>query len=286
MITRLAKRGMAVAAYAGHRAAGSAQLRQILFNAIRLNRIEIERLRQREEFRFLAYVFANRDKSRSQILQDLWVCYELGERRDGFFVEFGATNGVVNSNTWLLERKYGWTGVLAEPNPIWRPKLVISRNAAIDYRCVHADTGRRVGFVVTDSSDPELSCIAEFAGDDHSAHLRAKGTEIEVETVSLDDLLDQHHAPAEISYLSIDTEGSELAILSSFDFSRRVVDLISVEQNPTTEPQIEALLAGHGYLRVFPEFSQWDGWYVRADRRDARARLGSEVAAPLAAVLP
>jgi hypothetical protein len=39
-----------------------------------------------------------------------------------------------------------------------------------------------------------------------------------------------------------------------------------VEQNKKTEPQIEELLIGRGYKRVFKEFSQWDGWYVCSDR--------------------
>jgi hypothetical protein len=89
--------------------------KRMLFNSIRLNRIETERFRSIEECRFLAYVFLNRHESRSQILQDLWVSYELGEKREGFFVEFGASNGVVNSNTWLLEKKYGWKAFWLSP---------------------------------------------------------------------------------------------------------------------------------------------------------------------------
>jgi hypothetical protein len=102
---RLAKHGISALAYAAHMAAKSASLRTMLFNSIRLNRIETERFRSMEECGFLAYAFLNRHESKSQILQDLWVRYELSERREGFFVEFGATNGLVNSNTWLLEKK-------------------------------------------------------------------------------------------------------------------------------------------------------------------------------------
>jgi Methyltransferase FkbM domain len=61
--------------------------------------------------------------------------------------------------------------------------------------------------------------------------VRARGTAIQGETVSLSDLLIEHKAPVEIDHLSIDIEGSDYAILSQFDFSRHVVNLISVEQN-------------------------------------------------------
>ena len=270
---RLAKHGISALAYAAHMAAKSASLRTMLFNSIRLNRIETERFRSMEECGFLAYAFLNRHESKSQILQDLWVRYELSERRGGFFVEFGATNGLVNSNTWLLEKKYGWKGILAEPNPMWHSMLASNRDSAIDHRCVGSSTGKMVAFLTTDASDPELSSIAEFADGDHFAEVRAKGNAIEVETVSLGDLLSQHNAPAEIDYLSIDTEGSELAILSQLDFSRHVINLISVEQNRQTEAKIEGLLKKKGFNRVFKEFSQWDGWYVRADRQREVSRF-------------
>ena len=139
---RLAKQGISAAAHAAHKAAERAAFRGMIFNSIRLKRIETERFRGMEEFRFLAYCFLNRDASRSQILQDLWVGYELDERREGFFVEFGATNGLVNSNTWLLEKKYSWRGILAEPNPIWHSALRQNRNSAVDFRCVSSTSGR------------------------------------------------------------------------------------------------------------------------------------------------
>ena len=263
----LTKKGISAAAYLGHMAAKNPTLLTMAFNSIRLNRVETERFRQSDELRFLAYAFAKRHTSQSQILQDLWVCYELNEKRGGFFVEFGATNGLTNSNSWLLEKSYGWSGVLAEPNPIWRADLLRNRKARIDLRCVHAHSGRTVSFVATDNSDPELSCIAEFSRMDHFAPVRAKGAELLVETVSLNDLLAEHHAPAEIDYMSVDTEGSEYVILSEFDFKRYRPQLLSVEQNPTTEPLIQQLLERHGYTRVFNDFSQWDGWYVLGERR-------------------
>ncbi len=264
---RAAKHGISALSHAAYKFAEKESARKMAFNAIRLKRVEAERFMAMDEFRFLAYCFLNRHESRSQILQDLWVSYELNERRDGFFVEFGATNGVTNSNSWLLENKYNWKGILAEPNPVWHPELARNRSVSIDHRCVSSSSGNVVSFLTTDGSDPELSSIAAFSDGDHFANVRADGVEIKVETVSLDQLLAEHRAPERIDYLSVDTEGNEYDILSHFDFSRHAIDLISVEQNRKTEPRIEALLTGRGYNRVFKEFSQWDGWYVRADRR-------------------
>jgi len=56
---------------------------------------------------------------------------------------------------------------------------------------------------------------------------------LQVETVSLNDLLLSQAAPPRIDYISIDTEGSELAILEAFDFARWDVRLFTIEHNLT-----------------------------------------------------
>ena len=251
-------------------------LQRIIFNAIRLNRAEISDIILDENARFIGYCLARRSWSHAQIMQDLWVCFELAEKRDGFFVEFGSTNGLKNSNSWLLETKFGWHGILAEPNPIWHSDLAANRSASIEHRCVSSSSGATVNFIATDETDPELSSIADFSQGDHFSGLRSQGRQIRVETISLDDLLDTYDAPAVIDYLSIDTEGSELDILSAYSFSREF-QLISVENNPKTEAAIQTLLENKGYKRVFPQFSQWDGWYVS---RKLRSEEQDKIIAP------
>lgn len=210
---------------------------------------------------FIAYCLSRRHWSKAQILQDLWVCFELDESKAGFFVEFGALDGKKNSNTWLLENRFGWSGILAEPNPIWHSALASGRNAHIEHKCVSSRSGEKVIFLTTNDTDPELSGIAEFCDGDHFGDTRRAGAKLEIETISLDDLLEKFQAPSLIDYISIDTEGSELDILSSFSFNRRF-RLMSVEANRENEAAIEELLTSKGYKRVFKAFSQWDSWYV------------------------
>lgn len=214
--------------------------------------------------RFLEYCVAHLCASHAQICQDLFVAWVLGERRDGFFCEFGATDGVALSNTLYLERALGWRGVLAEPARGWHDALRRNRpGARIDARCVWARSGETLAF--QESTTRELSSIGRFTDADGHARKRSRGTGYSVTTVSLNDLLAEHGAPAELDYLSLDTEGSELQILQALDFARWRPRVITVEHNfMPVRSGLHALLQAHGYRRVLPECSQFDDWYVAA----------------------
>ncbi|MDE2578496.1 MAG: FkbM family methyltransferase [Hyphomicrobiales bacterium] len=199
--------------------------------------------------------------SRAQLAQDVFALSETGFKRGGFFVEFGAADGVYLSNTHLLEKHYGWTGVLAEPARVWRNALLANRACAIEQRCVWTTTGEMLAFNEAPAS--ELSTIDSFSGADWAHAERAGGERYTVATVSLDDLLEDHRAPEIVDYLSIDTEGSEYDILAAFDFSRRRFRVITCEHNFTpAREKIHALLTAQGYERKFEALSQWDDWYV------------------------
>lgn len=217
-----------------------------------------------DEHRFIGRILYDGNRSKSQIFQDLWVLHETNGKRGGFFVEFGATDGVSLSNTCLLEQEYGWTGILAEPNPVWHARLAANRRAIVSHECVAARDGETVTFLATDQ--PELGTMAAFAPDDTHAGARRKATSIDVKTISLNTLLARHGAPREIDFMSIDTEGSELDILEAFDFSAYDVRLFAIEHNSTAaEGKLDALMAKHGYVRRLPALSWFDGWYARRD---------------------
>ncbi len=198
----------------------------------------------------------------AQLRQDLWVLHETRRKRNGYFVEFGATDGARLSNTYLLEREFGWRGILAEPNPAWHADLARNRRADIDFRCVFHATGERIKFAATRYR--ELGTILGFESSDGHREARREHSIIEVETVSLDDLLGQHGAPRDIDYISVDTEGSELEILEHFDFTRWNVTLFSVEHNSTEQEQgLDRLMQRHGYERRYPSYSWFDAWYKK-----------------------
>lgn len=199
--------------------------------------------------------------SKSQLSQDLFVLSELGFKENGYFVEFGATNGIHLSNSYLLEKEFLWNGILAEPARMWHSALKENRSAAIETKCVWKKSGETLVFNETEIG--ELSTIDDFSDSDNHFARREYGKKYNVETISLMDLLEYFDAPQSIDYLSIDTEGSEYEILQDFDFERYQFSVITCEHNYTPmREKIYNLLTCNGYERKFEHLSKWDDWYV------------------------
>jgi FkbM family methyltransferase len=221
-------------------------------------------VRDEEERSFLLNCAKHIGDSKSQILQDVFALHILDFKPSGFFVEFGATNGITLSNTHILEVKFGWKGILAEPARCWTAALRANRNCALETRCVWTVTGEKLQF--SETTDAELSTVGALdARVDSHAATRTTSERYEVETISLTDLLHAHNAPRQIDYLSVDTEGSEYAILSHFDFHAFDIKVITVEHSYVQKDrdQLHQLLTSKGYVRTFEKFSRWDDWYVK-----------------------
>lgn len=224
-------------------------------------------LKKSEELEFVGHCLANANDTKSQNYQDIFALYESKFKKNGFFVEFGATDGDAISNTNLLEKKYGWKGILAEPNPVYHEALYKNRNCNISRNCVYSVTGEPIEFIAAETSD--ISGIKEFANKDEHAENRKNGKTISVMTISLLHLLTEYDAPKEIDYLSIDTEGSEYHILEAFFKDTRGYNIrtMTVEHNYVLEERekIFDLLTKNGYKRKFAMFSRWDDFYVKVN---------------------
>lgn len=207
-----------------------------------------------------SYFAKNLEFSNSQFYQDLFIASELEGKRGGYFVEIGACDGVRLSNSLFFERHLGWNGILAEPAKVWHPSLQQNRLAKIETRAVWHTTGLKLLFNETVSK--EVSTLDQFSFSDLHGDIRKNGQKYEVETISLNDMLDFYKAPLLVDYLSIDTEGSEFEILSNFDFKRRNFRCITCEHNFTkNRSKIKDLLEKNGYQQKYADFSELDDWY-------------------------
>lgn len=213
------------------------------------------------------FVLTNLENSHSQLQQDLVAQYIFSHNSksgQGFFVEFGATDGIELSNTFTLEKRYGWRGILAEPSRSYRDSLKANRNCAIDFNCVYSQGGQEIEF--TEMEIGEHSSIEGFSRTTALESGDVIKDSYLVETVTLEQLLVRHNAPAFIDFISIDTEGTEYQILKNFDFSRFTFGFIAVELSQNIA-EIDDLLTRNGYIQALSNLSRWDGWYVPNNNR-------------------
>ena len=161
------------------------------FDRLIQNERELHRLG--ECWDFLRHVGANHVHKALKLLadthgenfQDLFAALLLGDRENGFFVEFGATDGVTGSNTLMFEERAGWNGIIAEPARAWHQKLAMSRKCTISHDCVWRTSGDLVEFC--EAGDAGFSTIARFADLDRHASKRKRSTSYSVPTISLND---------------------------------------------------------------------------------------------------
>jgi FkbM family methyltransferase len=199
-----------------------------------------------------------RVRSYSQLKQDLKVVEWYHGKKNGYFVDVGAHDGITLSNTYLLEKYYQWTGVCVEPLP---DKYVCLHNIRSHSHCVNQAVFSTGGLTMPLSRNGLFSGLTECLDTPHSV---GKPT-IPVLTVTLTEVLRESRAPDQIDYLSLDTEGSELEVLKSVDLDQYHFGLIHVEHN-YIEPkrsQIKQLLETHGYH--YETENQWDDIY-RGDK--------------------
>jgi FkbM family methyltransferase len=201
--------------------------------------------------------------SKSQLGQDILALSVTDVDSPGFFVEFGAADGVALSNSDILEKQFGWSGILCEPSKSWHQALWRNRSCTIDTRCVYSASGQKISF--SENYLGELSAITEYAEPNSHGLLKRTTSSYEVDTISLQDLLLSQGAPKYIEFLSIDTEGSEFEILKNFDFQSYRFGAICVEHNfADTREKINNLLLANGYQRVHADLSDFDDWYVQS----------------------
>ncbi len=213
----------------------------------------VQAMPEAQQTRCLAYL----DRSKAQLRQDLLALAMSDFKRDGFFVEFGATNGIDLNNSYLLETEFGWRGILAEPSLEWHDDLKRNRACTIVTDCVWRETGETISF--TQAPRGENSGISDMI----KASSKRRGSSYSVHTVSLTDMLDTAQAPDTIDFMSVDTEGSEFEILNAFDFDRYKIRVMAIEHNYAPQRQdIHALLTRHGYRRIHEEVSRFDDWYI------------------------
>lgn len=168
----------------------------------------------------------------SQSAQDKWVTEFYKDKKNGFYVDLGAYDGIQTSNTYFFEESLNWSGICVEANPQIFNRLVQNRKSI------------NLNYAVNNYSG---ECF--FSGD----RISDIGQKVKCQT--LEKILEENNCPKIIDYLSMDIEGFEFIVLENFDFDKYEIGLMTIEHNlycdgPKRKDLIYKLLTQKGFTRV------------------------------------
>jgi FkbM family methyltransferase len=179
----------------------------------------------------------------------------------GHCVEVGAVDGLICSNTLYFEQK-GWSCLCIEPNPFYHQTLAGRRKLAMPYAISdqNVDGVPLYRVKVNDNYDAVTSLQLDPRLIRDHQHLITESDTVTVNMRTLDACLEVTQW-SKLDFASIDTEGTELAVLRGFTLERWKPRLLVIENNYSV-PEIEAYLQPRGYLKALRH--EVNDFYLRA----------------------
>jgi FkbM family methyltransferase len=169
----------------------------------------------------------------------------LGDVRDGVFVDVGAWDPTKGSNTYRLERDFGWSGLAVDAIGEFAPKYKVLRPKS---RFVTAFVGDQNSGTATLHVPDEISAVA--SGSESFVHnFTGKSLPRQVPRRTLNSLLDEAGI-TRFDFLSMDIELGEPAALRGFDIERYRPRLVCIEAHGETRQAILDYFAEYGYVLV------------------------------------
>lgn len=204
--------------------------------------------------------------------QDHFVFKLLGKKSRGFFIEFGVGDGLIDSSTYVFEKRLCWTGLCIEPSKVIFKDLEKNRPGCIRVHgaiCGKDDNGNNKNLMYLDVLDENgqwtgLSGFEDKMTKYHKSviekKVKKKGWSKQnypVQCYGLNDLLNRFRPKqGAIDFLSIDVEGFEKEIVESIDFETNVFGVVQIESNvPLLQDanDFEALDDVHQIRELFKE---------------------------------
>jgi hypothetical protein len=180
--------------------------------------------------------------------QDVAVAKFFNFKKNGFFVDLAANDAVWASNTFALERNFGWSGICIEANPVYWYRLSFRTKCHV------------VGSIVGGKDLEELEVKlpkdpkggGPFGGivgenfDNKNSREKEKRY-----TASLMTILEKFNAPKIIDYLSLDVEGAEEFILNDFPLNQPYTFRVISIERPGKELKKKLEEAGYKLVMDF-----------------------------------
>lgn len=184
-------------------------------------------------------------RSFSQFGEDVALERLFRDKQDGFYVDVGAFDPFVASNTCLLYRR-GWRGINIEPDPTGQARLRRHRPRDVTVGCAVGTESGTASFI-RDGLLAGLDRPGRLWADDpvNGAQPRKR---LDVEVRPLSSILAEHLPPGQhIDLMDVDCEGHDLDVLESNDWIKHRPSVVLAECHPERSDVIESYLTELGY---------------------------------------
>jgi hypothetical protein len=174
--------------------------------------------------------------------QDYYVSRLFRNKTNGYFIDLAANDARILSNTFALERMFGWSGLCIEPNPEYWAHL-----AYRDCQVVGAVVGHTRMEEVSFRFQGVYGGIVGNKFDQKEQNDKKQNEATLKFTVPLLEVLQRYSAPKVIDYLSLDVEGAEDYIMENFPLDQYMIRVLTIER---PNEALKKRLEGNGYVLV------------------------------------
>lgn len=150
---------------------------------------------------------------------------------NGFFIECGAYDGEIRSNTLFLERYLNWSGLLIEADPLNFDRVLRkNRRAHLSNTCLSTKKYPMIGSFLLADNIGRLHEPHEIEYVENNADVAHHGIHIKVQCLPLATYVAALNV-RRVDYFSLDIEGLEPEILQTIPFDLIDITALSVEFN-------------------------------------------------------
>jgi len=193
-------------------------------------------------------------------------------KTQGTFIEMGAVDGLLVSNTKFFDDHMGWSGLLIEATPKTGAKIEGNRpnpRNMIYQGGVCPDEQGTMEFEVAGKGKQGTNGMPSQMSDTHKKRWFGKGSSqvVQVQCKSMTSLMNDFLAKSgedHIDFWSLDVEGAELFVLNNFDFKVPVKHIlveiddagVISDERREKDQKVKDFLKEHGYEQDqrFPKF--------------------------------
>lgn len=164
-----------------------------------------------------ALTYTSQNRQEEYVLNKFFKNTDGTFKTNGFFIELGAYDGKLYSNTYPLEKELNWNGICIEPIPTVFKELQKNRSCICINGCVSNEAGMALFREVGDGREVLSGLAEKFSQQDINLienYYHASSTYYEVPCFTFSSIL-KKYGVEKIDFLSLDTEGNELGILQS-----------------------------------------------------------------------